>query len=87
MERQDTNIPAGVPLFTVKAGARGRIGRIGRIGGKDELRRHLQNLGFTIGEYLTVMQGCAGDLIVDIRGSRIAIDRSVTSKIMISPEA
>ena len=84
MERQDTNIPAGVPLFTVKAGTRGRIGRIG---GKDELRRHLQNLGFTIGEYLTVMQGCAGDLIVDIRGSRIAIDRSVTSKIMISLEA
>ena len=84
MERQDTNIPAGVPLLTVKAGTRGRIGRIG---GKDELRRHLQNLGFTIGEYLTVMQVCAGDLIVDIRGSRIAIDRSVTSKIMISPEA
>ena len=53
MERQDTNIPAGVPLLTVKAGTRGRIGRIG---GKDELRRHLQNLGFTIGEYLTVMQ-------------------------------
>lgn len=83
MKREDTNISAGVPLFTVKVGTRGRIGRIG---GKDELRRHLHALGFTIGEQLTVMQECAGDLIVDIRGSRIAIDRSVSSKIMISPE-
>ena len=84
MEGQNADIHAGVPLFMVKAGTRGRIGRIG---GKDELRRHLNDLGFTVGEYLTVMQGCAGDLIVDIRGSRIAIDRSVTSRIMISPEA
>ena len=84
MEGQNAGIHAGVPLFMVKAGTRGRIGRIG---GKDELRRHLNDLGFTVGEYLTVMQGCAGDLIVDIRGSRIAIDRSVTSRIMISPEA
>ena len=84
MERQDAHIPVGVPLFTVKAGTKGRIGRIG---GKDELRRHLYDLGFTVGENITVMQGCAGDMIVDIRGSRIAIDRSVTSKIMISPEA
>ena len=74
MERQDANIPIGVPLFSVKAGTRGKIGRIG---GKDEVRRHLYDLGFTVGEYL----------IVDIRGSRIAIDRSITSKIMISPEA
>ena len=81
MEGQNADIHAGVPLFMVKAGTRGRIG------GKDELRRHLNDLGFTVGEYLTVMQGCAGDLIVDIRGSRIAIDRSVTSMIMISPEA
>ena len=84
MESQDANIPVGVPLFSVKAGTRGKIGRIG---GKDEVRRHLYDLGFTVGEYLTVMQGCGGDLIVDIRGSRIAIDRSITSKIMISPEA
>ncbi len=84
MEGQDTSTPIGVPLLTVKVGTRGRIGRIG---GKDELRRHLNDLGFTVGESLTVMQGCAGDMIVDIRGSRIAIDRSVTSKIMISPEA
>ena len=84
MEGQNADIHAGVPLFMVKAGTRGRIGRIG---GKDELRRHLNDLGFTVGEYLTVMQGCAGGLIVDIRGSRIAIDRSVTSRIMISPEA
>ena len=84
MERQDSNIPIGVPLFTVKVGTKGKIGRIG---GKDELRRHLRDLGFTVGEDITVMQGCAGDMIVDIRGSRIAIDRSITSKIMISPEA
>lgn len=84
MDRQDAVIPAGVPLFTVKVGTRGRIGRIG---GKEELRRHLFDLGFTIGECLTVMQGSFGDFIVDIRGSRIAIDRSISSKIMISPEA
>ena len=84
MNRQDAPIAVGVPLFTVKPGTRCRIGRIG---GKEELRRHLFNLGFTIGESLTVMQGSSGDLIVDIRGSRIAIDRSITSKIMISLEA
>ena len=84
MHREDTPVTVGVPLFTVRPGTKGRIGRIG---GKEELRRHLYDLGFTVGENITVMQGCAGDMIVDIRGSRIAIDRSVTSKIMISPEA
>ena len=84
MENQCVSVHTGVPLFTVKAGTRGRIGRIG---GKEDLRRHLNALGFTVGEYVTVMQGGAGDFIVDIRGSRIAIDRSITSKIMISPEA
>ena len=64
MHREDTPGTVGVPLFTVRPGTKGRIGRIG---GKEELRRHLFDLGFTIGESLTVMHGSSGDLIVDIR--------------------
>lgn len=84
MDRQDANSSAGVPLFTARVGTRGKIGRIG---GKEEVRRHLNDLGFTVGEVFTVLQECSGSVIVDIRGSRIALDRSMTSKIMFAPEA
>lgn len=74
---------AGVPLFTAKVGTEGVISRIS---GKDDVKRHLNNLGFTIGEPITVTQECYGSVIVDVRGSRVAIDRSMTSKIMITPK-
>lgn len=78
----DINSIIQIPLFAVRAGTRCKIGRIG---GKEDVRRHLNNLGFTVGEEITVMQESSGSVIVDVRGSRVAIDRSMTSKITIAP--
>ncbi len=76
-------IAGGLPLSVAKNGSRGIITRIS---GKEEVRRHLACLGFTIGEPISVFSELNGNMIVGIRGSRVAIDRSMTSKIMINPE-
>jgi ferrous iron transport protein A len=53
------------------------------ITGKDELRRHLEELGLTAGERVTVVSEIAGNMILLVRESRIAIAKTVASRIMI----
>ena len=56
---------------------------IQRIGGKPEVRQHLENLGFVVGGHVTVISEMAGNLIVSIKDSRIAISREMASKIYV----
>lgn len=53
------------------------------ITGKDEVRQHLAELGFVVGERVTVVSQIAGNMILQIKGCRIALDRSMASRIMI----
>ena len=56
---------------------------IKKINGKDEARRHLNNLGFIEGEAVTVVAELAGNLIIAVKDSRIAIDRAMAQRIVV----
>lgn len=73
----------GMPLAMVRDG---RSGKIVRIAGRCELRRYLSNLGFVVGTDVSVVNTIAGSLLLEIRGKRIAMDRSMASKVFIIPE-
>ena len=56
---------------------------IRRVGGNPETKKHLEDLGFTVGSSVTVMNTIGGNLIVKIKESRVAISREMASKIMV----
>ena len=53
------------------------------ITGKDEVRRHLNELGFTVDGVVTVVTELAGNLIVQVKDSRIALDRTMANRIVV----
>ena len=61
----------------------GEIVTIRRITGKDELRLHLAELGFVVGETVTVVSRMGGNLIVQVKDSRIALDRHMANRILV----
>ena len=56
---------------------------IKRIGGNPDVRAHLQNLGFVSGATVKVVSSKGGNLIVNIKNTRIAISKEMAGKIMI----
>jgi len=56
---------------------------IKKIGGSDEIKRHLNELGFTIGGTVTVVNSLAGNVIVRVKESRVAINEDMARRIMI----
>ena len=54
-----------------------------RIGGKPEVKRHLENLGFVPGGRVTVISTIGGNLIVNVKDARVAISREMAQKIMV----
>ena len=56
---------------------------IKRVGGKEETRRFLENLGFVNGASVTVVSRVEGNVIVNIKESRIAIGKDMANKIMV----
>lgn len=69
-----------MPLTMAKAGEEAAILKIT---GRDETRQHLAELGFVVGEMVTVVSEMAGSLIVQVKESRVALDRSMANRIMI----
>ena len=69
-----------MPLSMVKEGGSGVIKRVG---GKEETRRFLENLGFVAGGMVTVISEIGGNIIVNVKDSRIAIGRYMANKIMV----
>ena len=56
---------------------------IHHVGGNDEVRRHLENLGFVAGGNVTVISATGGNVIVNVKESRVAISKEMAQKIMI----
>ena len=53
------------------------------LGGPDDVKRFLANLGFVDGTKVTVVSEIHGDLIVNVKDSRIAINREMAGRIMV----
>ena len=56
---------------------------IKKVGGKEETCKFLENLGFVIGATVTVISVIGGNVIVNIKDSRVAIGRDMANKIMV----
>lgn len=54
-----------------------------KVGGKPEVKKHLENLGFVPGGRVTVLSTISGNLIVNVKESRVAISQEMAKKIMV----
>lgn len=63
--------------------SRGNELYIKKITGNDETRRFLNSLGFVTGESVTVISEIGGNMIINVKGSRVALDKSMASRIMV----
>ena len=69
-----------MPLTFAKEG---EPASIKKVGGKEDVRQFLENLGFVTGANVTVVSAIGGNLIVNIKDSRIAIGKDMASRIMV----
>ena len=69
-----------MPLTMVNSGEENEIKRVG---GKEETRRFLENLGFVQGAKVTVVSQIGGNVIVNVKESRVAIVKDMANKIMV----
>ncbi len=60
----------------------GNTVRIEKISGTDVVRQHLSEIGFVMGDEVTVVSNTAGNLIVQVKGSRIALNLQMANRIM-----
>ena len=67
-----------MPLSMVKPG---ETNTIKKVGGKEETRKFLENLGFVTGGEVTVVS--EGNLIVNVKDSRVAIGKDMANRIMV----
>ncbi len=69
-----------MPLTMARAG---EPNVIRRVGGKEETRRFLANLGFVTGGEVTVVSETDGNMIVNVKESRVAINKDMANKILV----
>ena len=62
----------------------GQASKIQRVGGNDETKRFLANLGFGVGSEVTVISAIGGNVIVNIKDSRVAINQDMARHIMVA---
>ena len=63
--------------------APGEEGAIRKITGKDEVRSHLARLGFVEGVAVRVVNSLGGNLILQVKDSRVALDRAMANRILV----
>ena len=73
----------GAVMMPLALADAGKENIIRKIGGSPEVKKHLENLGFVVGGTVTVVNTLGGNMIVNVKGSRVAIDREMARKIMI----
>ena len=56
---------------------------IRKIGGKAEVKKHLENLGFVVGGNVTIITSMGGNIIVNVKETRVAISKEMAQKIMV----
>ena len=61
----------------------GETVRIQKITGKDDVRLHLENLGLAVGQEVTLVSEIAGNVILNIKDSRVALEKSIANRILV----
>ena len=61
----------------------GESGKVVKVTGKDETRQFLENLGFVQGSEITVVSEISGNMIVNVKDTRVAIDKSMANRIVV----
>ena len=56
---------------------------INKIGGKPEVKKHLENLGFVVGGNVRVISTLGGNVIVNVKETRVAVSEEMARKIMV----
>ena len=56
---------------------------IKKVGGKEETRKFLESLGFVPGAYVSIVSDISGNLILNIKDSRVALNKEMAAKIMV----
>lgn len=69
-----------MPLSMLSPGEKGTIRAVT---GRDEVRIHLAQLGFVVDAVVRVVSSLGGDLILQVKDSRVALDKTMASKILI----
>ncbi|WP_294496800.1 FeoA family protein [uncultured Gemmiger sp.] len=69
-----------MPLSMAKPG---ETVTIRKITGKDEVRQHLAEMGFVVDSQVTVVNALGGSLILQVKDSRVALDRQMANRVMI----
>lgn len=69
-----------MPLTMVKCG---EPNTVRRVGGKEETKKFLENLGFVAGSVVTVVSDVNGNVIVNVKDSRVALGKDMANKILV----
>ena len=69
-----------MPLSMAQMGKRNIIKKVG---GREETRKFLENLGFVTGGVVTVISKTGGNMIVNVKESRVAIGKDMANRIMV----
>ena len=69
-------------IIRLTAAKAGETVTIKKITGRDELRRHLAEMGFVVDDDVTVVNEMAGNLIVQVKDSRVALNKDMANRIL-----
>ena len=69
-----------MPLTFAELGERNIVKRVG---GNDEIKKHLADLGFVVGSEVSVVSSINGNVIVNVKESRVAISEEMARRIMV----
>jgi len=61
----------------------GEINTIRKITGRDDVRKHLAELGFVVGEEVRIVSDMGGNLILSVKDCRVALNKDMAMRVMI----
>lgn len=84
LETSSTALDLSMPQVPLAFLENGKVGTVVKVRGRDDQHHHLENLGFVVGAQVRVVSQIAGDLIVEVKGARVALSKSVAMKIVMA---
>lgn len=70
-------------MMPLSMAGKGQTKQIVQINGKDDTKKFLESLGFVEGTEVTVVSELAGNLIVNVKETRVALDKAMANRIMV----